>query len=295
MKWLAVLLVLVNVGSYFWIQREESIEVEVDLNKFEGINLPQMSLKASKAQPMKGQSVEDESITRIDLTQEAPKELTFVAEKPKINAEPVLEPKREPLPNASIDFDSLELFQLPAVNVQSAQHVAEQLEVDNIQGELKNITSKLARFCYRIGPYLSSGALNYAVSVIAANTISYVVPKVATERSIKAARVYLGPYDGQEAVDQMRAKLKEKRVEHYVLNSDSKRILQLGYFSGIKRGENYQSRLRKKGFYAKLEKIYQERLGDTWIHFEINAEARLKELDELKLYRAASVERRNCN
>lgn len=285
MKWLAVLLVLANVASHFWIQRQGSIELDLDPNRFEGVNLERMSIKFDALDSTKSSGIED-VVTRIDLTKDAPDaepiELVGVkARDAEAQSKEVLEPKRgavevmSPMPSIDQKLET-DLVEKPEPEV----------ELEAVAG---------ARLCYRVGPYTAQGALDNAVAVISNQNIEFAVTETYSERQVKAARVYLGPFPTDDVMQSMRARLKEQRVDHFVVNIDGQPRLQLGYFSGLSRGQNYQKWLVTAGFDAKLDKIYKAKLSDAWINFELQSEKQLVSLNELKFYRVASIEKRSCS
>ncbi len=313
MKWVAVWLVLVNVASYFWLQRYDTTQINADVNHFEGINLKQMSLKVDRLASIESAEVEEQTITRIDLTDKAPDakptELVKIdSEGVQSQSDVVLEPKREALPVVGV-VDEIESVKVSA-SVSGSAAITKEGEVAELASVMASIDPQMdkgifdapapveepaARLCYRVGPYTAQGALDNAVSVISEQNIEFAVTEVSSEKQIKAARVYIGPFSSDDAMQSMRAQLKEKRVDHYVINLKGKNLLQLGYFSGLSRGQNYQKRLVKEGFEAKLDKIYKDKLSDAWINFEVQSEGQLLGLEQLKFYRVASIEKRTCS
>ncbi len=307
MKWLAVLLVLTNVGAYLWLQRQESINVELDPNRFEGINLQQMTLKIFSRDPQQSEAVSADTITRIDLTQEITRELSFVAETPNKQAqETVLEPKREVLPKVE---DIAETMRLPdiesevdvvderAMNSGLAQMASNSGEESQEAAKVPSQDSSetvINRFCYRVGPYIEQGSFDSAKALMQAQNIDHNITEPEVKSVVKAARVYLGPYDSDEDLQAERGKLKETKVEHYIVQIDGRPVLQLGYFSGLGRAESYTKRLKKVGFDVQMEKLYKQTTTDAWIYFQLSSEEQLADLQSLEYYRKVSIEKQAC-
>ena len=314
MKWIAVLLVLANVAAYFWVQQDESSNLGLDPNRFDAVNLERMTLQSPADSGVNAESLQEDVVTQIDLTEAgAPKVRTFqgVDEGAAAATDKVLEPKRD---DEQGDAQAAnEVADLQAQQEQAARQ-AEQTKAKELKiAEAKAAEAKVAEAktkaadeaatqvakaqsanCYRVGPYAEEEAFNEAVTLLANNQIKHKADAFAKQQ-VKATRVHLGPFADAGELQAGKAQLKAKGIDHYAIKFNGRSHLQLGYFSNLQRGENYQNKMKGLGFDAKLEKVYKSDSPASWVYFAVDDASGLKQLDDLKRYPAAAIEEHKCS
>jgi len=127
---------------------------------------------------------------------------------------------------------------------------------------------KAGEACYRIGPFMQIENYELAQATLADVGVNFRKSK-RTSRSSNVYRVFLGPYETQAEVADMRAELKRKNVlDHFVRKQeDENLIISLGIYSTA---ETAETALRL--FDGTLEDVQKQNetvvLPDSyWLHF----------------------------
>jgi cell division septation protein DedD len=133
--------------------------------------------------------------------------------------------------------------------------------------------------CYRLGPFNNQNSLASVRRTLESGGITYTVDERTAAKDIKAVRVYLGAYASTAALEAETKRLKQMKIDHYVVTLNGTPVIQLGYFSEPARANTYQKTLKQKGIDAKKDTIYREARIDSWLDVQEAAVGTIKGLD----------------
>ncbi len=129
--------------------------------------------------------------------------------------------------------------------------------------------NRSASSCYRIGPFYDERGSVKAVGAL--NELS--VPHTALtikQREVRAYRVYLGPFNTSEQIEQQRNLLRNNGIyEHYVKSEPSSQdVISLGLFSQQARAEEFMHDLLERDVRAQT-RPEDRTLGPTyWLELQ---------------------------
>ena len=126
--------------------------------------------------------------------------------------------------------------------------------------------------CYRVGPFAHRANYELAQAVLYNAKIEYRKSRRKSHES-NVTRLYMGPYDGKDEVDEVRLKLREAGIlDHFVRKQGALYIISLGIYSS-----DDSSAAALKLFQDKISPIQQRKetvvLPESyWLHFSLNEE-----------------------
>jgi hypothetical protein len=133
--------------------------------------------------------------------------------------------------------------------------------------ELVQVTEK---FCYRLGPFKKQETWLTATEWMEQN--NYEFRQVTSDsRELRAVRVYLGPYDTIISAQASVTQLKEKSLDHFVYLIDNEQArISLGYFTQEELAAKFLTYLQSIGVDAKSQPEYR-RLGPfNWMEIPVD-------------------------
>lgn len=243
MKWIAALLMIVNVVVYLWASGRQVDPVAVENSSSPDVNREGMLL-LSEAGGTK-------QFGAIDNTQNTEQASTAAAaidpNQPNVDGTTGLDDG-----SALIISEDL----LEDANQEIAfSHAVEKQPVPN---------SSLGQ-CVRIGPFKKAEPWNNAQQWIAKQGVEY-QPITSESRELRAVRVFLGPFSSKDALAQTRALLKEKNLDHFVyqVENGSTRV-SLGYFTQEALANKFLSYLDSVKIEAKSHSEYRKLGPFNWM------------------------------
>jgi len=180
----------------------------------------------------------------------------------------------------------------PAVVAEPVQKAVN--PVDNVVTKQESVPAAPVQAvlkCYRIGPFHNQNTLASTRRALERSNVSYTVDERGAAKKIKAVRVYLGAYANTAALEAEKERLKQMKIEHYVVTLNSTPVIQLGYFSEPARAKAYQKTLLARGIKAKADTMYHEAKIDSWLDVPL---ASKDALNNLSLPEGAKVKEQAC-
>lgn len=246
MKWIAAVLMIVNVVVYLWASGhqvtvdETQIISKPDVNK-EGMLLLSENLKqfgAISNYPSDSEVVESaqELTKKIESEVESevePEVESKVESKVELKVESKIEPKVEP-------------------EVDSAPQI-------------------IAQSCYRLGPFKKQESWQSAQQWMGRNGIEF-EQVTSKSRELQAVRVYLGPYNSISSAEPTVQQLKDKNLDHFVSSSEDGSVkISLGYFTQKELAIKFLTYLQSIDVLAESQLEYRQLGPFNWMVIAINS------------------------
>jgi len=267
MRWVAALLMIVNVAVYLWAGGQH-VAVEApasvskpDVNK-EGMlllseigSLKQFGNIAGAEQPVS-------ALIEPILDHEQVKDLSPESGSTSDN----LQSDQPIITGLAEDADSASQIQQTGNDLTESGE--ETLAAEEAQESIE-VSQVIKQFCFRLGPFKKEESWQAATKWMEQN--EYEFHHVASEsRELQAVRVYLGPFDSIISAQSSVAKLKNKNLDHfvYLIENEQARI-SLGYFNQKELAEKFLQHLQSIDVDAKSQPEFR-RLGPfNWMEIPI--------------------------
>lgn len=157
----------------------------------------------------------------------------------------------------------------PAVNPEGMKLLSEMRSQQQEKTANEDEASPSSVFCVRIGPFVNSAMVSAASSKL--NDLSLVhEQRTVKSRSIRAYRVFLGPFNTQTAVSAQRQLLNASGIiDHYIKREpEGGDLVSLGLFSQRDGANLFMEKLENQGVAAKLRA--EDRFLEPNFWLEIN-------------------------
>ena len=243
MKWIAAILMIVNVAVYLWASGKQAEPVAIenlpspDVNR-EGMLLfreaggqKQLGSVANKTEPEAGLSGSGESISS----------------EPKTNEDGTadLDDARSLIITEDLLEDSSREIELSAVSQEQQVQIQKQ--------------------CIRIGPFKKSEPWNNAQQWVVDQGAEF-RPITSESRELRAVRVFLGPFTSDAAVAETRSLLKDKNLDHFVYQVENGATrVSLGYFTQEELANKFLNYLGSINIDAKSQSEYRKLGPFNWM------------------------------
>lgn len=274
MKWIVVILVLLNISAWFLGERiDPGVEQSLRAEQAETINVAGMTvIEPAEEMAMRKKNeelvLEEEKITQLKLDERG-KVLMAPSTSKQENVSPVRKPAVETPESVKIvPFDSAK-SEAPAAAVQKPTKAEETTASEPVPtptpAPAPKKPAQAVLTCYRIGPFGDQSSLANVRRVLNRNGIRYAVNKRGTAKKIKAVRIYMGNFVNTAAMQAETKRLEEMGIDHYVVILDGTSVIQLGYFSEPARATAYRKILKSRGVNASADIIYDEANQNSWL------------------------------
>ncbi len=299
MKWIVVVLVLLNLAAWLLGKRiDPDAQQIISADQIETINAAAMSViqpaqEKAKRKVSEALALQEESLAqlKVDKRGQVLMEPTESASAPAEAAK--FQPANKPIVTTSnspvIVAQDRSKPDVPAEPVQKPITLTK-MDVPAPEPE-PQASAQAALACYRLGPFTDQNSLAGVRRVLENHGIKYVVDENAAAKKIKAVRVYMGAYASTAAMEAEVKRLKEMKVDHFVIRLNGTPLVQLGYFSEPVRAKAYQKTLKARGIDAKADTIYHEAKINSWLDVQMAAKGAIQALD---LPKAARVKEQAC-
>jgi len=318
MKWIAVILVMVNLVVFLLMKSYPGAVQAVSDSDSETINESAMTVLPPEAQTEELVAVEaDESsdLVEEDLAQlkmddrgkvlmarndktadENKKQNSKQATKPTASAKlsepkttaPVLKPldrNEKPAAVAKVSPASAEMSVVNAEPVAKPKPKSKQ-EPEPVSEPVPAVVEEIA--CYRIGPFSNQKQLANARRKLESANVAYTVEDKTAPGKIKAARVYLGAFSDTAKLEAEKSRLSKMKIDHFVIVLNGERLIQLGYYSNPAGAKRVQQDMIARNVDAKIATEYKDTRIESWLNIKSASKA---EIDTLGL--PAGMSKRN--
>ncbi len=270
MKWIVVVLALLNVVAFLLgMKIDPDVHQTASASQFEIINASAMSTiepimekqQDAAANASDGLTLEEDGLAQLKVDKRgqvlmAPTEPGKKKDKVDAKADPPVI-----LPN------NLARTEMVKATVQKPVEVAKVAEPEPSSSPEESANVALA--CYRLGPFNDQNSLASVRRKLENGGIKYTVDERGAPKNVKAVRVYLGAYSNTAALEAETKRLKEMKVEHFVIRLNGTPLVQLGYFSEPSRAKAYQKTLKTRGIDAKTDTIYHDTNINSWLDVQL--------------------------
>ena len=277
MKWIVVILVLLNISAWFLGERiDPGVEQSLRAEQAETINVAGMTvIEPAEEMAMRKKNeelvLEEEKITQLKLDERG-KVLMAPSTSKEEKVSPVRKPAVEtpesvkivPLDRAKSEAPAAAV-QKPAKPAKAEETAASEPVPTPTPAPAPKKPAQAVLTCYRIGPFGDQSSLANVRRVLNRNGIRYAVNKRGTAKKIKAVRIYMGNFVNTAAMQAETKRLKEMGIDHYVVILDGTSVIQLGYFSEPARATAYRKMLKSRGVNASADIVYDEANQNSWL------------------------------
>ena len=266
MKWIAALLMIVNVAVYLWAGGQHvTVDVPTSLSKPD-VNKEGMLLLSETGSLKQIGSIEGSAQPVSALIEPNQDQgLNQVQNKDQVKGEaPESESTGDELQGDQPIITGLADDASTALQIQrSGSDLTESGEETAVAGEVVQpveLSQVTENFCFRLGPFKKEETWQAATKWMEQN--EYEFRQVTSDsREFRAVRVYLGPFDTINSAHSSVAQLKEKSLDHFVYLIDNEQArISLGYFTQEELAEKFLTYLQSIDVDAKSQPEYR-RLG----------------------------------
>ncbi len=257
MKWIAAILLIVNVAVYLWSSGRQVEEVDLSTVSRSEVNREGMLLLSET-----GGLKQVGTIAGVEDAEEEGEAVVMTA--PVGDADEIVDPSQ---PDAGDAGDSL-------------SEVAENEVAENIV-QPDGSKSSVARTCFRLGPFRKGDSWREAMQWMGEQGIDY-THVLSDSRELQGTRVFLGPYASRSRTDPVVAQLTEKNLENFVYSVDDGSFrVSLGYFAQKALAEKFVVHLRSMGITAEQQPEYRKLEAFNWMEIPMASagESELKARD----------------
>jgi hypothetical protein len=265
MKWIAALLMIVNVAVYLSAGGEHvTVDVPASISKPD-VNKEGMLLLSETGSLKQFGSIEGtrQSVsTLIEPNQDQGQSQIQKLDQVKVET-PQATSTSEELQDDQPTITGLAEEDSPAFQIQQSatdlDETGEAAEVGQLQQPVE-LAQVVENFCYRLGPFKKQETWQAATEWMGQN--NYEFRQVTSDsRELRAVRVYLGPFDTIISAQSSVAQLKEKNLDHFVYLIDNEQArISLGYFTQEELAAKFLTYLQSIEVDAKSQPEYR-RLG----------------------------------
>jgi hypothetical protein len=270
MKWLAVILVLLNLAAWLLGMKVDPGSAQLaSAGQFEPINVAAMSVvqptvaqKSTKAgSALEGVALEEENLAQLKMDKRGQ----------------VLMAPGSSIASRVPGTQGGQLTRVIMPNDRSKGSLEAASESTPVVAKVAKPISKVAPkeaakaalSCYRLGPFIDHNSLASARRKLENSGIRYRVEEDNNAKNIKAVRVYLATESSPKALDAARKRLKQMNIKHFVIKVNGVQLVQLGYFSEPARAAMFQKTLKSRGVEALTETIYRKTRIKSWLDLQL--------------------------
>ena len=240
MKWIAAILLIVNVAVYLWSSGRQIEEVDLSTVSRSEVNREGMLLLSET-----GGLKQVGTIVGVQDTEGEGEAVATTV--PAGDANETVDPSQPDAGDAGAPLSEV------------AESIAEPDGPDN----------RAARACFRLGPFRKGGSWQEAMQWMSERGIDY-AHVVSDSRELQGTRVFLGPYASRHLTDPVVAQLTEKNLEYFVYpGEDGSFRVSLGYFAQKALAEKFVVDLRSIGITAEHQPEYRKLEAFNWMEIPI--------------------------
>ena len=134
--------------------------------------------------------------------------------------------------------------------------------------------------CYRVGPFKLEDKWKAATTWVEQSGYWF-QPIRSESRELRAMRVYVGPFETQAGTRPTIADLKEKELDHFLYTSDDSQVrISLGYFTQEELANKYVNYLKGLNVDAKSQPQYRTLGPYDWMDVRVDISDRVKLLSK---------------
>ncbi len=261
MKWLAALLMIVNVVVYLWASGHQ-----VTVNETAIISKPDVNKEGMLLLGENGNLKQFGNIAGYQPSASAFVELAQDQTKKPGSNEADLQDSQQTAANT--DTQSQQSDSVPVENEDSTSSA----DATSAKTELKQATPRIiAQSCYRLGPFKKEESWQAAKKWMGQNGIEF--RYVTSEsRELQAVRVYLGPYSSILSTEPVVRRLKGKNLDHFVSLAENGSVrISLGYFAQQELAAKFLTHLQSIDIQAKSQLEYRQLGPFNWIVIAVDS------------------------
>lgn len=292
MKWIVVILVLLNLSAWLLGKKVDPVtQQSASTAQIETINAAKMSVvqpseEMAKREEDEALALEEDILAQLKVDKRG--QVLMAPSAPKAD-------KPKPVEIVALNMMTADEpgAEKPAAPVQKTEKPAK-VAVSAPQPQPQptpEVPAQVVLKCYRLGPFNNQNSLASVRRSLESGGIAYTVDERTAAKDIKAVRVYLGAYANTAALEAETKRLKQMKIDHYVVTLNGTPVVQLGYFSEPARANAYQKSLKLKGVDAKKDTIYREARIDSWLDVK---EAAVGTIKGLELPEGARMKEQAC-
>jgi len=298
MKWIVIILVLLNLSAWLLGQKVDPNALStVSADQVQTINAAAMTVvlpdpensQAEQDNVVKLQTLEEDSLAQLKLDKRG--QVLRVPEAPNKTPKTAGTSVSRPVPVIVANDLSATASSGPVEPVKLAKIAPVEPDPAAKPESAPKKGAEVALTCYRLGPFNDQNSLAGVRRKLENGSISYSVAEVGGAKRIKGVRVYLGAYPNTAALEAEVKRLKELKVDHFVITLNGTPLIQLGYFSEPTRAKKYQQTLKQRGIEANTDTIYHDARIESWLDV---GRASKSQIDSLILPKSAKSERQAC-
>ncbi|MCY3769800.1 MAG: SPOR domain-containing protein [Gammaproteobacteria bacterium] len=243
MKWIAAMLLIVNVAVYLWSSGRQGNEVDPSITSRSEVNREGMLLLSETGNLKQVGTI----VGRPDT--EGGGETAVGTPLPADDAGETADPSQPGLADAG--------DRAP--------------ETAGTTAKPDRPETGAARACFRLGPFKKDDSWREAMQWMGNHGITF-AHVVSDSRELQATRVFLGPYASRPQTEPVAAQLKEKNLEHFVYRvEDGSFRISLGYFTQEALAEKFVVHLKSIGVTAEHQSEYQKLGAFNWMEIPVTS------------------------
>jgi hypothetical protein len=278
MKWIVVILVLLNLSAWLLGKKvDPAAQQGVSTAQIETINAAKMSvvqpaLEMAEREEDEALALEEETLAQLKVDKRG--QVLMAPSASKVD-------KPQPVEIVALNMMTLDepSPEIPTAPVQKPEKPSKVAVSEPEPQATPEVPAQVVLKCYRLGPFNNQNSLASVRRALESGGIAYTVDERTAAKDIKAVRVYLGAYASTAALKAETNRLKQMKIDHYVVTLNGTPVVQLGYFSEPARANAYQKSLKLKGVDAKKDTIYREARIDSWLDVQEATMDTIKGLD----------------
>ena len=251
MKWLAAVLMMVNVALYLWASGPQATVTKTAIISKPDVNKAGMLLLSEHGNLKQFGSIADyqpSASAFVEATQEQ-------TQKPE-SSEVDLQDSQQITANTGTQDRQSDSVSVDAEDsISSADDAADEATAK----------TELAQPCYRLGPFKQEASWQAATQWMEQKGIKFQLV-TSESRELRAVRVYLGPYRSISATEPVVQRLKGKNLDHFIsLAEDGSARISLGYFTQKELAAKFLAHLQSIDVQAKSQPEYRQLGPFNWI------------------------------
>lgn len=310
MKWIAVILVMVNLVVFLLMKSNPGDVQPVAKGDVETINASAMSVLPPEQQlePVTAEGAGASDLVEENLTQ------LKLDDRGKVlmarNSEPAADNKKQPAKStggvtvkstkqsdsntATPVLKALDRRDKSAAITKASP--ADEATIDSSKAIAKPKPKPApavieAKACYRVGPFSNQNQLANVRRKLESANVEYAVEDKTPKGKIKAVRVYLGAFPDTATLEAEKARLDRLKIDHFVIVLNGERLIQLGYYSNPAGAKRVQQDLQARNVPAKIATEYKDTRIESWLNLKSASKA---DIDALGLPAGMSKQNEAC-
>ena len=239
MKWLAAILLVLNVGVYLWASGQQVTVEEINTASKPDVNKEGMLLlRETQGYNQVG------FISNINETEQQVKQGQDGSD--------------------GINISSLD-----------DELILQEELTDDAQDQTTNppigSSDEPAQACYRVGPFKKENSWTAALDWIKERNVPY-SPVTSESRELRAVRVFMGPYNSETQIAPVMKALKEKKLDHFVYQVEEGVFrVSLGYFTQEELASKFLGYLESIKVQANAQPEYRQLGPYNWLEIPFEA------------------------